>query len=89
MLIANSLVSGNRARVSSGGAITVGEGARLQLRSSVLQNNKADRFGGGLFLEPQSIVDIRNTSFIKNEAMEDFGGAILASSNVELRYVQR
>ena len=87
LTLVNSSVSGNRASGGSGGGISIGSGARLDLLGSTVSGNIAQASfatGGGIHMVAETDLVATNSTISGNSAVaalpqDAFGGAIYAN----------
>ncbi|MGW8955067.1 hypothetical protein [Streptomyces sp. NPDC055709] len=79
----SELVVRNGSTTDEGGAVFVGEGRSLTLKSTVLTRNHADDAGGAVFAADGSTVVVSRSSVDKNTA--DGAGGGIAASETEVR----
>ncbi len=74
----DNVVSANKEGRASGGAIWAKMG--LEIRNATFSDNTADKQGGALWTETNLPIDIVNSTFSKNRAVKDAGGAMFLNN---------
>ncbi len=84
VVIVNNSDIHHNSSIEGGGIRITGVAARVQINDTIIRDNSASTFGGGVFCEYSSRFTMLGNSVIKNNTASDNGGGIYASDACEV-----